>query len=58
MNRNRRALTFCTDELHNNRDEIAAGCNFSATKVALSCATKIAYVNGPLTWRLFVCHYS
>ena len=39
--RNRRALTNCTDE-------IAAGFNFSKTKIALSCATEVAFVNGPL----------
>ena len=45
--RNRRALTFCADKLHENRDEI--------DKIALSCATNIACVNGLLN-RMFVCH--
>ena len=40
-----------TDKLHKNHNEIAAGCNFGATKIALSCIEllrqKIACVNGP-----------
>ena len=31
--RNRCALTFCTDKLHAKGDEIAASCEFSATKI-------------------------
>ena len=43
----RNSMQFVAMKLHQVSNMFETLCNFSATKIALSCATKIACVNGP-----------